>query len=102
MTCSHEPLCIKCILSKKHTDHEIKSFSKAVSTMLQRLELMQYHIAEGIELIEFKKRTAREKKNLILEFWENSRRNIEEAFESLMVALQKKESELLEKCNKCY
>ena len=80
MTCSHQPLCLKCILSKEHADHDIKSFQKAVSVMLQQLDLMQFHIAEGIELIEFKKRTVKDRKGLVEECWEKSKRGIEEVF----------------------
>lgn len=102
MTCSHHPLCLKCILSKEHADHEVKSFNKAVGIMLQQLDLMQFQVAEGIELIEFKKRTAKDRNNLIQECWEKSKKSIEETFEQLVAVIAKKEAETLERCDRCY
>ena len=68
----------------------MKSFSKAVQMVLQRLDLLQFQLSEGAELIEFKKRTLKDRQTLLLECWEKSRKGIEEGFQQVQLTLERR------------
>lgn len=83
-TCNNSLLCLNCLSSKKHLEHNVKTIDKGLQIIYEQLALTQLKEREQYDELELLKKRLEDRRTVVQERWDRTNQTLKTQFHNLL------------------